>query len=53
MLEAFIVALIGSFGYVLNKSIVLIFGEDYGHTDRLFIFAGFMGLLIGLLLRSK
>lgn len=51
--EAFFVALFGTFGYELNRYIIETVGFDYGATFRVFIYGGFMGLVIGLILNYK
>lgn len=53
LLECWFVALIGTIGYELDRYIIENVGLDYGYTFRLFIYAGFMGLIMGLLLRSR
>lgn len=45
--------MIGTIGYELDRYVVSAVGFDYGYTYRLFIYAGFMGLIMGLLLRTR
>jgi len=53
LLEAFFVSLIGTIGYELNRNIIEGIGFDYGHTFKIFVYGGFFGLILGLLLRIK
>lgn len=41
-------ALVGTIGYELNRYVIESTGFDYGYTFRVFIYAGFMGLVIAL-----
>lgn len=43
----------GSIGYTLNFEVVRAVGLDFGYTYRVFIFGGFMALIIGLFRRIK
>jgi hypothetical protein len=47
-LEALFVAVFGTIGYELNRQILERFSIDSGGTSAIFIFGGFMGLVIGL-----
>lgn len=51
--EAFFIAFIGTFGYELNRYIIETVGFDYGYTSRVFIYGGFMGLIMGIMLYYK
>jgi hypothetical protein len=52
-LAAFIIALVGTIGFELNRAIVDYVYFDYGGTYTIFVYGGFMSLVIGLLLRVK
>jgi len=52
-LAAFIIALIGTIGFELNRAIVNYVYFDYGGTYTIFVYGGFMSLIIGLLLRCR
>lgn len=49
-LEAWFVALFGTFGFVLNKKLIYFLGLDYGGSFSIFTFGGFMGLFMGIML---
>ena len=48
-LEAFIVVVVGTIGYELNRQILYAFNIDSGGTNSIFIFGGFMSLMIGVM----
>lgn len=48
-LEAFIMCVIGTFGYELNNKIIYRIGMDFGGTFGIFTFGGFMGFGIGII----
>jgi len=52
-LAAFIIAIIGTIGFELNRAIVNYVYFDYGGTYTIFVYGGFMSLIIGLLLRCR
>ena len=52
-LEAWILSLFGTFGYVLNKKLTLLLAIDYGGTFTIFTFAAFYGLFLSIFLRLK
>lgn len=54
-LEALFVVIFGTIGYELNRQIIENYTNDSGGTSSIFVFGGFMGLVIGLLryLREK
>lgn len=54
-LEALFVVIFGTIGYELNRQIIENYNNDAGGTSSIFVFGGFMGLVIGLLryLREK
>lgn len=52
-LEAFFVALFGTIGFELNRNLVDLIHFDFGDCYEVFIYGGFMGLVIGALLSGK
>ena len=50
---AFILTILGTFGFELNRNIIEIFHYDLGDTYEIFIFGGFMGLFASLFLSFK
>lgn len=52
-LEAFFIAIFGTIGYELNRVVCENVYFDYGGTYTVFVYGGFMSLIIGLLLRAR
>ena len=52
-LEAFIMVFFGTIGYELNRQIIENYSNDSGGTSHIFVFGGFMGLMMGLLKRTR
>lgn len=52
-LEAFLISLFGTIGYTLCRHIVFYLHFDYGDCFTVFVFGGFMSLIIGIFLRVK
>lgn len=48
-LEAFIVVVVGTIGYELNRQILYAYNIDSGGTNSIFVFGGFMSLMIGIM----
>lgn len=47
-LEALFVVIFGTIGYELNRQIIENYTNDSGGTSSIFVFGGFMSLVIGL-----
>ena len=52
-LEAWFLSFIGSFGYELNRKLIRLMGIDYGGSYGIFVFGGFLGLFLGIILNFK
>lgn len=52
-LEAALVVIFGTIGYELNRQIIENYSNDSGGTSSIFVFGGFMGLMIGILRKIK
>jgi len=52
-LEAFLISALGTVGYTLCKHVINYLFFDYGGSYTVFVFGGFMSLMIGLFLRCK
>lgn len=52
-LEAFIIAVVGTFGYQLNTRLVSRFALDIGGSMTVFLYGGVMGTILALLLAYK
>lgn len=52
-LEAFLIAIIGTFGYELNSQLVARFALDIGGSMTVFLYGGTMGTILALLLSLK
>ena len=52
-LEAFIIALFGTIGFELNRNLVDLVHFDFGDCYEVFVYGGFMGLIVGALLSIK
>jgi hypothetical protein len=52
-LQAFFISWIGTFGFEINRFLCLRFDLDFGGTYTVFVYGGFMSLIIGILLRFK
>jgi hypothetical protein len=52
-LEAFIIVIVGSIVYELNRQLITIYAVDYGGTISVFLFGGAMGTLLGVGLSRK
>lgn len=47
------VTFIGTIGYELNRQIIFNFTNDAGGTSSIFVFGGFMGLILGIMRKIK
>lgn len=52
-LEAWFITVFGTIGYELNRQIVENYTQDSGGSSSIFVFGGFMGLIIGILRRFR
>lgn len=52
-LEAWFVTVIGTIGYELNRQIINNYVTDSGGTNAIFVFGGFMSLMIGIMRKIK
>ena len=52
-LEALLTCLFGTIGYELNRQIISNYAPDAGGTCSIFVFGGFMGLMMGILMKTK
>lgn len=43
----------GTFGFELNRKLILLLGLDYGGSFSVFTFGGFVGLFLGIMLNCK
>lgn len=52
-IEAYFVALFGTFGYELNRYVLTTIGNDFGYSSQIFLYGGTAALFAGLFLSRK